>query len=59
MALILDGSSERGAHVRSKIGKLVNLGDLFTSAKVANLKFISIKTFFYTIAQHVLVYHLI
>ena len=53
--VILDGSSEYGAHVWSELGSLISVKHLFTSLAVSNLKFICNKygLIFFTRVQYI------
>ena len=58
MVSILDGNSEIGVNVLSKIGNLICLRHLFRSTAVTHLDFTSIKGLItFTRAQHELSYH--
>ena len=59
MVLILDGSSEIGAHVRSNLGHIICLRHLFRSRTVTNrtIFFLGKDLFSVISAQHVLSYH--
>ena len=59
MVLILDGSSERGAHAYSETGNSMCFRGLFRLAAVANLKFIYEETLFTSCVRKVPSYHLI
>ena len=60
MVLILDGSTEKGAHLWTTPGYLISLIYLCSLTAVTSLIFFSRKYFFSFIrAQHVLSYHLI